>query len=175
MYPPCLFVANQGLRHRTVKVYIFALCFMRIQAGPFAHVAWLLALSRLCCQRKVEVEKEVTSRTRLPITSRTAGTTMSSQVLPAGSQSLATVRTILSVTDIGSTTPNPLQWWWLKPPTQIRFNTEWICIYWQFAQWQEFWATGALGMSSSTVSSFRWTTPQRSTKNWSQCGPRPVL
>ena len=70
----CSFVAvlaDQGLRHRSVKVYLSALRFMQIQAGlkdPFAHVAWPRLDYVVKGIKKVEAEKGVATRTRLPIT-----------------------------------------------------------------------------------------------------------
>jgi hypothetical protein len=64
-------LADQGLRHRTVKVYLSALRFMQIQAGlkdPFAQVAWPRLDYVVKGIKKVEAEKGVASRTRLPIT-----------------------------------------------------------------------------------------------------------
>ena len=57
---------NQDLRHRTVKVYLSAL-FHADSGWPFAQVAWPRLDYVVKGIKKVEAEKGVTSRIRLPI------------------------------------------------------------------------------------------------------------
>ena len=70
MFICCIVLANQGLRHRTVKYtdQHFVSCRFRLASDPFAQVAWPRLDYIVKGIKKAEAEKGVASRTRLPIT-----------------------------------------------------------------------------------------------------------
>ena len=65
------FLADQGLKHSTIKVYLSAAHYMQISAGlpdPFAGVAWTRLDYVTRGVKKNEAEKGILQRPRLPIT-----------------------------------------------------------------------------------------------------------